>query len=103
PVSSRTACRNAREESWYSTMMICSWFVDALYEYVTVRSRPIDLPIVRRGASNEDPTKTGSIWRRSRRKNCFVRLVTASVARLAISSRAAEEIDSSVDTGVEPT
>src|SRR5512141_18462 len=83
--------------------MICCWLLESTNETVALKSLPSDFPTVMLGASNVDPVeKAGSIWKRSSRKNSFVRLVTASEARLARSSRAAFETDSSEDVGAGP-
>src|SRR5258706_7770015 len=74
------------------------WLVEvdvSLYDTVAVKSFEIVFPTVMRGASKFAPANVGSIWKRSSRKKLFVRLVTAWVARLAISSRAAFATDSS--------
>src|SRR5512143_195982 len=83
--------------------MICCWLLDRTKETVPLKFLPRLLPTVTRGESNDVPVIVGSIWSRSSRKNCFVRLVTAEVARLARSSRAAFDTDSSDEIGEAPT
>src|SRR5271169_4308096 len=83
--------------------MICCWLLDSTKETIALKSLPRLLPTVTRGTSNEAPVIVGSIWSRSRRKNSLVRLVTAEVARLARSSRAAFDTESSDEIGAAPT
>src|SRR5664280_9239 len=79
--------------------MICCWLLDSTKETVALKALPRLLPTVTRGTSNEVPVIVGSIWNRSSRKNSLVRLVTAEVARLARSSRAAFDTESSDEIG----
>src|ERR1035437_320935 len=83
--------------------MICCWLLDSTKETVALKSLPRLLPTVTRGASNDVPVTVGSIWKRSSRKNSFVRLVTAEVAKLARSSRAALDTESPDEIGAAPT